>query len=291
MPENTVIEVPKKQEETLPRANPMPEAISPAGGIAPHSPFPAETVDLPSQGYFYLPENPLSSGQVDIKEMTAREEDILTSQNLIRRGVVLDKLLKALIVTPGVNMDDILIGDKNALFVAARVFAYGNEYPIRPRCPQCGAQPSTPIIIDLLQFGSKDVDLSKYERGVNNFDYQFPNCKKNITYKILTHLDETNIDKEIKAMARFSKGEGSSSEITTRLKYTIQSVEGNTDKAVIKQFVDTLSSKDSLAFRQHLRETMPDLDTNFNFVCEECNYEERMMMPIGIDFFWPETRG
>ena len=83
---------------------------------------------MPSKGHFYPSDNPLSSGQVEIKYMTAKEEDILTSANLIQKGIVLDKLLQALIVSEGVNLDDVLIGDKNAIMIASRILAYGKDY-------------------------------------------------------------------------------------------------------------------------------------------------------------------
>ena len=60
--------------------------------------FPTEVIDLPSKGYFYSKDSPLSSGQVEIKYMTAREEDILTSQNLIKKGVVIEKLIDSKII-------------------------------------------------------------------------------------------------------------------------------------------------------------------------------------------------
>ena len=92
--------------------------------------FPTEMVELPSKGYFYSEGHPLSSGRVEIKYMTAREEDILTSQNLIKQGTVIDKLLEALVVDKSIKMDDMLIGDKNAIMVAARILGYGKNYDI-----------------------------------------------------------------------------------------------------------------------------------------------------------------
>ena len=75
--------------------------------------FATEIVSLPSQGKCYPETNPLSSGNIELKYMTAREEEILTSQSLIKKGVVLDKLFEAIIVDKGVNPDDIILGDKN----------------------------------------------------------------------------------------------------------------------------------------------------------------------------------
>ena len=90
--------------------------------------FPTEIVDLPSKGHFYVQGHPLSSGKVEIKYMTAKEEDILTSQNLIQQGTVIEKLLQSLIVDKSVKVDDMLIGDKNAIMGAARILGYGKDY-------------------------------------------------------------------------------------------------------------------------------------------------------------------
>ena len=95
------------------------------------SKFPTEVIDLPSKGLVYPKEHPLSSGNVEIKYMTAKEEDILTSPNLIEKGIVLDKLLESIIVTEGVKLDDFIMGDKNTLLVSARILGYGKDYPIQ----------------------------------------------------------------------------------------------------------------------------------------------------------------
>ena len=90
--------------------------------------FPSEVIDLPSEGKLYPEGHPLKDGKIEIKYMTAKEEDILTSQNLIKKGVVIDRLIDSLILTDGVKQDDLVLGDKNAVMVAARILAYGPEY-------------------------------------------------------------------------------------------------------------------------------------------------------------------
>jgi hypothetical protein len=129
--------------------------------------FPSEIVDLPSKGFFYEESNPLSSGQVEMRYMTARDEDILTSQNLIRRGVVIDKLLRSLIVDKSINLDSMLIGDKNALMVAARVLGYGKEYGFELDCPACSEHNKDTI--DLTSLVEKEVNFDGLDKGVNEF--------------------------------------------------------------------------------------------------------------------------
>jgi len=246
--------------------------------------FPTEIIDLPSQGHFYPVNSPLSSGKLELKYMTAREEDILTSQNLIKKGVVLDELLKALIVSPDVKLEDIFIGDKNAIFVAARRLSYGDKYPAKITCPKCGAQ--SDIEIDLAQVKIKDFDFSKYVKGENAFKFELPISKKTVVYKFLTHKDEQDIDAELKGLAKVTKN---SPEMTTRLKYMIVSVDGNSDRGAVKKFVDNMLARDSMALRKVMREMTPDMDMTFDFKCPECGYDERMALPLGVDFFWPST--
>lgn len=282
MPEETIPVVKNSSVTTAP--TPKIEAIAPTAETVVKD-FPTEMIDLPSEGHFYPKSSPLSSGRIEIKYMTAKEEDILTSQNLIKKGVVLDELLKALIVTPGVKLEDILIGDKNGIFLAARRLAYGDKYGAKITCPKCGVE--NQVEINLGDVKSKQFDFSKYPKGENSFTMQLPISKKTITYKLLTHKDEMDIDAELKGLAKLSKN--NSPEMTTRLKYMITSIDGNTDRAAIKKFVDNLLAKDSIALRKNVKESTPDMDMTFGFKCSECGHEERMALPLGVDFFWPST--
>ena len=250
--------------------------------------YPSEPIGLPSEGYFYKENSPLSNGLIDIKYMTAKEEDILTSQNLIKKGVVLERLLESLIVTPGANIDDLLIGDKNAIFIASRRLAYGDSYgPLEVTCPKCSKENQCTVDLSLVK--NKEFDFSKYERGLNVFEFSLPASKKTLKYKLLTHKDEQIIEQEITSFAKINKN-GASAEITTRLKRMILAIDGNEDRQVINKFVDNeLLSKDSLAFRNYFKETTPDIDMNFDFVCNECSHEERVGIPLSVSFFWPKS--
>lgn len=247
---------------------------------------PFEEFELPSKGYFYPVDSPLSSGKIKIKYMTAQEEDILSSESLIKKGVVLDFLLDRLIVTNGVSADDLLITDKNAVFVYARKLAYGSDYTTNVKCPECGAD--NEVTFDLNQLKMSEFDFSKYTKGINEFEYTFPLTKKTVKFKLLKGVDEKSIREELKAMSRFDKS-GKSPEITTRLKKMIVSVDGKEDKGFIKQFVDNLPSRDSLSFRKNLGSHTPTLDLTFNFECEECGHVAELPIPIDVKFFWPDA--
>ena len=248
--------------------------------------YPSEVVDLPSKGWFYDQTSPLASGRVDVKYMTAKEEDILTSQNLIKKGIVLDKLLEQLIISPGVKLDDILVGDKNAIFIAARVLAYGKDYKIKFKDPSTGDDVEDTI--DLTKLEPRELDFDKFNRGDNIFEYTLPHSERVVHWKLLTHQDEQAIDAELKGLKKFTKNKNETAEVTTRLKYVIKALDGDDDRARIKSFVDKeLLARDSLAFREHIKENTPDLDMTFNFESEDTGYTERMTIPLGVDFFYP----
>ncbi len=245
--------------------------------------FPTETIDLPSKGWFYDQEGPLASGQVELKYMTAREEDILTSLNLIQKGVVLDRLLKAVVVTPKVNVDDLLVGDKNGILLASRILAYGKDYPTSIKCRQCNVVNA--VTIDLTQLEEKDV-AEPEEKGQNEFKFFLPETKVNVVFRALTHGDDDKIHAEVEGQRKIS---GDVDYVkSTRLKFMIVSVEGDTTETAIREFVDFgLIARDAVALRQEYARVVPDVDLTFDFTCTGCNDERRISVPLGIDFFWP----
>ena len=241
--------------------------------------FPTEVVDLPSKGYFYIDGHPLSSGKVEIKYMTAKEEDILTSQNLIQQGTVIDVLLQALIVDKTINVHDLLVGDKNAIMVAARILGYGKEYEFE----YDGEEKS----VDLSKLDAVKLDFSKFTKGKNKFSFKLPTSERTITFKLLSGQDEKKIDAELKALEKISKSR--SSELTTRLKTMLLSVDGESDKEYIINFVENeFLSRDSLAFRKHLSTITPDMDMTTTIV-DSSGKETEVMIPITVRFFWPST--
>ena len=247
--------------------------------------FPTEMISLPSKGYLYPDDNPLSSGEVEVKYMTAREEDILTSGNLIQKGIVLDKLLEALIVSD-INLDDLLIGDKNAILLAARVLAYGKEYEFEYVDSSNGETKTDTV--DLTSFQPKDVDFKKFTKGVNEHDFTLPNSKKVITFKLVTQGDEKSVEAQLKALIKISKGV--SPEITTRLKQQIVAVDGNRDTATINKFVDNeLLSRDTFQFRKHLIAMTPDVDMTCIIDMDD-GTEQEITVPVTVTFFWPDAR-
>jgi hypothetical protein len=236
--------------------------------------MPTEWVDLPSKGLLYPEDSELAKGQVEIKYMTAKEEDILTNQSFIRSGVVLDKLLKSVIVSK-INFDDLLIGDKNAIMVAARILGYGSEYSF-----EYNGEPQT---VDLSQLENKPLKEGLFDNRVNEFVFTLPKSKYNITFKLLNHKDEQDINRELEGLKKIHKD--NSPELSTRLKYLITSVDGSREKQDIREFVEkALLAQDSRALREYIKEIQPDVDLTFF----PDGSSDRVNVPIGINFFWPD---
>jgi hypothetical protein len=218
--------------------------------------------------------------------MTAKEEDILSSQNLIRKGIVLDKLLESVVVQPGVNADDLVIGDKNAVFLATRVLGYGPDYEVEVTDPFSGEKQK--VVIDLSELQTKDIDLSILNPE-NRYEFELPLSKKKIVFKLLTHKDEKDINAETQALERLSKNKDNSSDVSTRLKYMITSVDGDTDRGTVTKFAKNMLAKDTRAFREYVKTISPDLNLKYDFTSEITGETEALDIPFGISFFYPTT--
>lgn len=237
--------------------------------------FPTETVDLPSKGFVYPKEHPLSSGKVEIKYMTAKEEDILTNQSYIQKGTVLDKLLESVIVSKDVKIDDLIVGDKNALLIATRILGYGKDYEFMLN--------NKSESVDLSTLDNKEFDTTGLTQGVNEFSFTLPHSNQEITYKILTGKDEKAVERELAGIKRIKKD--ASPELSTRLKHLIVSIDGKSEKKDVRDFVDNyLLARDSRALREHIKNTQPDVDLNVVL-----DSGEEVRIPIGLSFFWPDA--
>ena len=242
--------------------------------------FPTEVVDLPSKGLLYPKESPLSSGQVEVKYMTAKEEDILTSANLIKQGVVVEKLLESLIVDKSIKVGELLLGDKNAILIAARILAYGKDYEVEVDNKR--------VMVDLTTLKDNKIDEKLITKNQNEFEFNLPATKRKITFKLLTSNDEKMIDNEIEGYKKV--GDGVGYDLTTRLKHQILSIDGNNDRNAVINFVDNeFLSRDSLAFRTYISKVTPDVDMTSHYMDEDGNKKE-FTVPMTVSFLWPSIK-
>ena len=239
--------------------------------------FPTEVVELPSKGLFYPEDHILRSGKVEMKYMTAKEEDILSNQNFISKGIVLDKLLESLTLNK-FDIKDLITGDKNAILVASRVLGYGKDYSF--------TYDGKEHTVDLTTLENKSFDTSTIIPGENKFTYKLPYSGNEITFKIMDGHMEKKIEDEIKGLKKINKN--TSPELTTRFKHLITSVNGDETPKTIREFVDNyLLARDSRSFREHIKSFQPDIDMKINI---EINGEiEEIELPIGVNFFFPDA--
>ena len=240
--------------------------------------FPTEEVTLPSKGLLYSKDSPLKKGTIEMKYMTAREEDILTNQNFIKNGTVIDKLLESLIVSK-IDYNDLILGDKNAILIAARILGYGSDYTF-----EYNGEEHT---VDLTTIEDKFLNESLVKDGKNEFSFTLPTSKTSVTFKFLTHKDEIAISNELKGLQKINKNNVPNN--TTRLKHIITSVNGNYETKNVREFVDNnLLARDARALRKYISDIQPDVKLVYEN--EKPNGEvTEIAIPIGVGFFWPDA--
>ena len=248
---------------------------------------PIETVPVPSEGIVY-PEGSVLNGRtsLQIKAMTAKEEDILTSRALIQKGTVISHLIQACLIDDGVDVHDMLLGDRNALMVSVRITGYGSAYSAETTCPECTKRSDQHFSLTDLEI--KRLEIDPVSPGQNLFEFDLPVTKKKIHFKFLTGLDEedraTTLERKKKLMPDL-KVENS---ITSRLEQVIVSIDGITDRNKINHFIKNMPAQDSRKLRTFIAKSEPGIDMSAWMSCPHCGEESKVDLPLGSNFFWPK---
>jgi len=241
--------------------------------------IPTEIIKLPSNGLTYSKESLLHKGEIEMRYMTAKDEDILTNKSYMEKGIVIDKLLQSLIVTK-IDFNELLSGDKDAILIAARILGYGKDYEFDYIHPVTNEKEKGKI--DLTTLADKPLSIKNEE---NKFDFTLPKSQVNITFKLLTHGDENRISEEIKGLKKMNPN--GSYDSSTRLKYIITSVNGKSEIKDIREFVDKhLLAPDARALRNYYAEIQPGVEMKYYLE----DIEESINVPIGLNFFWPDFK-
>jgi len=246
---------------------------------------PTELVELPTKGKFYPAGHPLHMKEaLEIKLMTAKEEDILVNKSLLKKGVALDRVLQSLIVTPGVRLEDLCVGDKNALIIAARVSAYGADYKVSVNCPSCSeSQEHTFDLEDTTVISADEIENDNFEITAEGaFAFTLPRTKAVVGTRLLTGHDE-------KRLLQNSKKNKNEFTLTDQFKSYIVSVNGVTDRKLISQFVDVMPAFDSKYLRDNYSKIVPNIDLAQYFECYNCGHSQDMEVPFTVEFFWPRS--
>ena len=247
---------------------------------------PVESVPLPSRGVIYSPDSLLYNTEtLKIKAMTAKEEDILTSQAFIKENTVMEKLIQSCLIEKSIDVNDLITGDKNALMVSIRITGYGSDYKVSHSCQNCST--NNKITVDLSQLQIKRLAENPVESGKNVFEFVLPVTKKKVLFKFLNGHDQ----KEISLIEKRLKDAGIKydNSVTSFLEYSILSVDGITDKNKIKHFIINMPALDSRRLRQQIKRSEPGIDMSWNYSCSNCGHDNDIVLPITSEFFWPST--
>ena len=250
--------------------------------------MPTEFVDLPSMGRFYPEGHPLhAQGSIEIKQMTAKEEDILTSRSLLKKGIALDRVIESVIMDKSVNANDLLIGDRNAIIVATRVSGYGSEYLTNVACPDCGHSQKYEFDLNASSvYRGEDIQhlqLTDHQDGT--FSTTLPRSGFQVRFRLLTGHDEKTL---IQGAESSRKNRGVEKNITSQLRNMVVSINGEENPNIISQGIEVLPSMDARHLRQAYKLAAPNVDLSQYFECVECGHEETMEVPLTADFFWPD---
>lgn len=252
--------------------------------------LPVTNVPLPSKGLVYVEGSALHGREkVSLRSMTVQEENILSSRALIKKGTVITELIKSCLVDKTIDVGEMLSGDRNTLMVAIRAEGYGSEYEVGVKCAGCGEE--TKQEFNLNQFELKMLDIQPTKPGVNEFDFKLPASEVNVTFRFLTGRDEEDIIAIQESRKKLVKANVSpiDDSLMLQIQYALVSVNGDTNKNNVSNFVRTMRARDSRAFRTYVSDHQPGIKMEQSITCPHCQHvEPEVSMPIGIGFFWPE---
>ena len=269
---------------------PAPQAAAPIANTsnASEQPFsfvvPTEFVELPSKGAFYPLGHPLhNQTTIEIKQMTAKEEDILTSRSLLKQGVAIDRVIQSVIIDKSIDVSSLLIGDKNALVIASRVSGYGNDYNTTVTCPNCDTKQEYSFDLNMAQIVNGGQSNNVIDNGDGTFNTTLPNSQLNVRFKLLNGYDEKRISNN-----STTRGNGGDSLISTQIRAMLVSVNDKGDPETLNYVAQNLPSRDSAFLRKAYKDSAPNIELDQHFGCENCGYEDTMEVPLTADFFWPD---
>jgi len=249
---------------------------------------PTEFVELPSNGRFYSENHPLH-GQttIEIKQMTAKEEDILTSRTLLKNGVAIDRVIQSLIVDKSINSDTLLVGDRNAILIAARSSGYGTDYDTKVTCPSCGVVQEYSFNLNdaTVHTGNISPALEITDKGNGIFETTLPRTGVQVGFRLLDGMDEKGMLTRAENARKRKKSEQA---VTDLIRTMVVSVNGDQSPQAVEYLIDNIPSIDARHLRTCYKEVTPNIDMTQYFECQECGHEQDMEVPLTADFFWPD---
>jgi hypothetical protein len=249
---------------------------------------PTEFVELPSGGRFYPETHPLyGQTTIEVKQMTAKEEDMLTSRTLLKNGVAIERVIQSLIMDKRINPDSMLVGDRNAVIIAARISGYGSDYNTNVSCPSCGTTQEYGIDLrDANVYSGQNADaLGVVDNGNGTFTTTLPKTRVQVAFRLLNGADEKNLVTQLESARKRKRPEQA---ITTQIRNMVVSVNGDESIQALNYLIENIPSLDARHLRTCYREVAPNIDLTQVFQCGECGHEQDMEVPLSADFFWPD---
>jgi hypothetical protein len=249
---------------------------------------PTEHVELPSRGRGYPQGHPVHNQEtIEIRYMTAKEEDILSSRSLLKKGLAIERLIESVICDKNIMAKDLLVGDRNAILIAARRSAYGNIYSTKVTCPNCSSVGEHDF--DLNEASAYEGDgFEKYNIEVTPkgyFKVKLPLTEFEVEFRLLRGQDELEI---IKKAQKLQKNNAAEQNVTDQLKRFIISVNGYGEDKIINHVIRHITAQDSIFLRGAYKQCSPDIKISDDFTCSSCGFEQELEVPFGADFFWPD---
>ena len=279
-----------RNKDRVGTGNAAPQNNAPIGNMtnSQEQPFsfvvPTEFVELPSKGKFYPPGHPLhNQPTIEIKQMTAKEEDILTSRSLLKQGVAIDRVIQSIIIDRSIDATSLLVGDKNALIIASRVSGYGNIYTTAVTCPACGTQQDYSFDLNIANITNGDYNENVHDNNDGTFNVTLPMSSLNVRFKLLNGYDEKRISNNAT-----TKGNRPDNMISTQIRAMLVSVNDNTEPEALNYVSQNLPSRDSVFLRNAYKDVAPNINIDQHFECGECEHSQTMEVPLTADFFWPD---
>lgn len=247
--------------------------------------IPTEVVRLPSRGKLYPPSHPLHNQEtVEIKTMTAKEEDILTSPAYIKQGVMIDKLIESCLMNKSITAQSLLSEDKMAILIGIRVTGYGPELNGNFHCDSCDKEQTAKFFLN--SFTIHESKIQPTIEGENLFECELPRTKLKVQFRVLYSGEEQALMKDIEKSSKFKAGRQTN--VTTKLLHSVQSINGKNDKQEISKIIMNLPAGDSRFLRKQMQKAEPSIDTKQEINCPECGESKEVDVPIGASFFFPD---
>tara|TARA_Y100000593_G_scaffold71685_1_gene131660 strand:+ start:2013 stop:2915 length:903 start_codon:yes stop_codon:yes gene_type:complete len=250
---------------------------------------PTEFIDLPSKGKFYLEGHPLhNKDSLEVRHMTAKDEDILSSPTLLKKGLAIDRLLQNVIIDKNLSTDHLLIGDKNALIIGTRIAGYGPNYPVSITCAACGALEEKEFDLTSaakVYHGDNFEDFDIEETGKGTFVITVPMTKAKVEVRLLSGFDEKKMEAANKNKKKYNLPE---SNLTDQFRAFIVGVNGEKDDAYVASFIDNMPARDSRYLRSAYERVVPNVELKEEVTCSDCGYDTEIDVPFTVAFFWPE---